>query len=320
MSQQKEIKMLNLLRLLAVVLVLNSHFDSLYPYPLSLLATGGAAANSLFFAISGYLLTFKNDFSKWFFRKIIRLYIPASIWTVIKYFIYGSYPGSFKDFFFDFIWPSGYWFLGAMVIFYALAYLIYRFHGFDHIKIVSATILMVYAIYYVFLLDTSFWNCEASGLTTIPALFKLIYLFFIFIIAYWMKTNKIVIHNQGFIFFAITAFILSAVIKLLFSLDILPYSIQFLTQFCNIVFALSFLVWGVGSEDRYNKFVPKGFINRIDKLSKYSFEFYIVQFLWIDIAKGLSFPVNIVFVLVMVIFSALILKAVSDLIEKFICF
>lgn len=42
------------LKTVAVLLVINSHFDCLYPIPA--LATGGAMGNALFFIVSGFCL------------------------------------------------------------------------------------------------------------------------------------------------------------------------------------------------------------------------------------------------------------------------
>ena len=44
---KKRYELLDFLRVLAILLVLNSHLDNLYP--ISALATGGAAGNGLFF-------------------------------------------------------------------------------------------------------------------------------------------------------------------------------------------------------------------------------------------------------------------------------
>ena len=45
---------IDILKFMAVVLVLNSHFDLIYPGPLDKLATGGTIADGLFFMCSGF--------------------------------------------------------------------------------------------------------------------------------------------------------------------------------------------------------------------------------------------------------------------------
>lgn len=63
-------------KLLAMMLVFNSHMDKLYPVPQ--LASGGALGNVLFFLVCGYTwksgVTYKSTtFSKWYGSKIKRI-------------------------------------------------------------------------------------------------------------------------------------------------------------------------------------------------------------------------------------------------------
>ena len=60
MAEKKRYALLDVLRVAAILLVLNSHFDPLYPIPA--LATGGAAGNGLFFVLSGYCLRLQPGF------------------------------------------------------------------------------------------------------------------------------------------------------------------------------------------------------------------------------------------------------------------
>lgn len=73
-EDKKHLISFDVLKLIAILVILNSHFDSLYPGKLRLLATGGTWGNALFFLISGYFTKIDNDFFPYMKKRIIRLF------------------------------------------------------------------------------------------------------------------------------------------------------------------------------------------------------------------------------------------------------
>ncbi len=67
---------IDILKFLAVLLIINSHADILYPDSLKFLATGGAIGDCLFLFISGFTLSMRNSdtFVDWYKRRINRIY------------------------------------------------------------------------------------------------------------------------------------------------------------------------------------------------------------------------------------------------------
>ena len=66
---------IDIIKFLAVFLIINSHMDSLYTR-WSILATGGAIGDVLFLFCSGYTLLLSNkkeNFIDWYKRRIIRI-------------------------------------------------------------------------------------------------------------------------------------------------------------------------------------------------------------------------------------------------------
>lgn len=76
---------IDILKFLAVFLIINSHMDALY-VKYDMLATGGAIGDVLFLFASGYtlLLSKRNlSFGNWYKRRINRIYPSVFVCTVM---------------------------------------------------------------------------------------------------------------------------------------------------------------------------------------------------------------------------------------------
>lgn len=76
---------IDILKFLAVFLIINSHMDALY-VKYSMLATGGAIGDTLFLFASGYTLFLSNRnlrFDNWYKRRINRIYPSVIICSVV---------------------------------------------------------------------------------------------------------------------------------------------------------------------------------------------------------------------------------------------
>ena len=82
---------IDIMKCLAVILVMNSHMDLLYG-KYSALATGGAIGDVLFFFASGYtiLLGRGGNFFNWYKRRINRIYPTVFAMAIISAFFLGS--------------------------------------------------------------------------------------------------------------------------------------------------------------------------------------------------------------------------------------
>jgi hypothetical protein len=118
---------LDLLRAVAIVLVVNSHLDELYPIPQ--LGTGGVFGNELFFFISGYGLYLGYQASReaiggWLKRRLTRVYEPLFIVATFLVLVGDAHIRTFSDFFFLYIIPLQFWFLPTIVGCYIPIYFI----------------------------------------------------------------------------------------------------------------------------------------------------------------------------------------------------
>lgn len=307
----QRIEIIDLLRLIAILLVLNSHFDSLYPYPA--LATGGSAGNSLFFIICGFLITYEDNFFPWFGKKTIKLLLPITMINLFE--ILG--PGlierarNIKEFVYLYIWPNTYWFFGAITLFYALFYLLHKTKLIDKKYLISFVTIIVYFLFYIFDTNVNIWSVEDSKI-------RFVYYFYIFIVGYWIKESKnnIIYKNKKNIFISLVSFGMTIVIKYLMSKNIIGMYVQFTTQFLNIVFAYSTLLLFLGLENKYKEKINQRLRKIVTSMSLRSFEIYIVQFHIIYLCSSLSFPINILVVIPTTLIAAYILKYICNLILK----
>lgn len=315
---KKRYELLDLLRVLAILLVLNSHLDQLYPIPA--LASGGAAGNGLFFIISGYCLSLRSSFLHHMARRIVRLY-PGVLISVCIQVLLGMKPlGNLSDFVRQCIWPTAFWFVGAIILFDALIWLLDKLKFTDHMGIFTVVMSGLYFVAYFLVVDKTKWSVEAAGLATPGQCFKLIYCFYIYATGFYIKKHGINknLTNHSILLFTLTAvmFIGSFAFKLILVKWPATMPLQFLTQFMVATFAFGALLCGLSFETIYHKLISCRLRNIITKFSSISLEMYLVQFPVISLSVVLPFPVNVLVVLVVTISLAFILHTVDECIFR----
>lgn len=307
-EREKSFFFIDALRALAVLLILNSHMDKIYP--IQALATGGALGNSLFFICSGYCIRGKNKTGGWIFWKLVRLYVPAAIVTFLFYRDSQAHPFS------KYVWPTCFWFVGAMVLFYIAYDILERLHLFEHYKLFLAIGIIFYAGYYILLLDTGGWVIEAPGITSIEGCFKLIYYFMIMFTGGYIKQKKNIRGNIGLykaaILFSVVLLYGSKYIFNKYS-DLIHW--QFLNQVFVFVFAAAMLIVFRESNclDHFGNRKEAGLFKY---LGRYSLEIYLVQFTVIEAVEKFSFPGNLIMAVGLSLIMGFILKQICTIPEK----
>lgn len=170
----RQIHALNGLKVIAILLVFNSHCGKLYP--VSAMATGGALGNALFFILSGYFLKIElSEFWPWIKKRIIQLYPAMLIVSFVYALTFQDFPKNLQTIFTRFIWPTGYWFIGGLLLFNILIYFFEKYNVFNNFVLYSVILWGVYFIWYVLFVDKTVWSVEDHGI------FRLIYYFYIYI-------------------------------------------------------------------------------------------------------------------------------------------
>lgn len=155
-------------RFLGIILITNSHIDSLYPLPQ--LATGGALGNALFFLISGYCLERSyacrtTSLPAWFSRRITRIYPSVIIVTLFVEILLnqGWQEWTATNYISVFVWPTQYWFVGALMLFYLFIYVPMRLQKPVLYLALIAVIILPYAYFYMVTLDLLHYSIEGPS-------------------------------------------------------------------------------------------------------------------------------------------------------------
>lgn len=310
---------IDILKAFAALIIVNSHFDSLYP--ISALATGGAIGNALFFAVSGFLLfPIKQSAGEWMKKKLENIYIPLVPMTVISLFTVKYGVLTRTNIFAVFVWPTIYWFAGAIILFYILYYLLRRMVSQKAFAITFLILVMIYFAYYIFLLDTSGWVVESSGLSSVDGCFKLIYYFMAMLMGKWFRVNSSRPFPHKWLYLLQIIISFGAIYAVKFLMVRIPafYSVQFLNQFCILWLVCAAFCFLIACEPLIReKLTGRRGINAIICfLGSHTLEMYLVQFIVIDYCAELSFPVNVLAAMLLIIGAAHLLHLYTERIKK----
>lgn len=299
------------LKALAAVLIVNSHFDRLYPVPA--LATGGAIGNALFFAISGFCLHPVNiSFRKWFSRRIVRLYVPTTLMTIVSIATYYPLNPSIADIIHVFLWPTIFWFIGAMTVFYVLFFLLKRLETNRQYIVFFVVMAIIYIICYL-RLDTSVWVIESKGLLSFEGGFKLIYYFAAMMIGKWFRihSGKRFGRTTSYMVQAVTAFLTLYGCKYIIAKNTVIMHFQFFNQLSIIWMVVAIFKFALSLEEKEHPHFPLILRKTVFFLSGHTLEIYLVQFLVIHYTENIVFPMNVVLAAVLIMILAGLLKGIS---------
>ena len=134
---------IDIVKFMAVLLIINSHADIMYP-KLSIMATGGAIGDCLFLFCSGFTLFWggQRSFGSYYKRRISRIY-PSVIISVLFVHLISMNPT------FELKELSGGNFIIAIMIYYVLLYFIGKY-ALAKIDLILFGVAMISMIVYVF--------------------------------------------------------------------------------------------------------------------------------------------------------------------------
>lgn len=308
------LQFIEFLRAAAVMLITNSHFDGVYPVNI---ATGGELGNAIFFMITGYLLANikeSDTFPKWYGKKLIRLYIPVLLFTPIELLLGRVEISSLGEFLWRFVWPTTYWFVGAMAILYAIYYFLVKYAGprlgvrgggHSCLYIVLGITTVIFCTGYA-LLDKTAFNLRTNTLAAYAVWFLCMILGLLLRKGTVKKNN--ILHMALVGIFAV----LYAGSKVVISRGAL-LAVQFIPVFASVGFALNLFVLFMNNEALFTKLNRYTGVSKTVKLiSKNSLEIYIVQQLLIWKLRGLFFPVNLIVICLCVLLCGGLLRKISS--------
>ncbi|MCM1162780.1 MAG: acyltransferase [Muribaculaceae bacterium] len=171
-----------LLKFIAVFLIINSHADVMYPC-FSILATGGAIGDCLFLFVSGFTLFLSQPrrFDNYYKRRLRRIF-PSVLCSLI--FIKAVSP----DHVFSTIGLIGGEFILAILIYYFLLYFV-RQYLLHRIPLVILTITALTVVVYIFAFPYKYETGE-RGLYGITTPFRWLPYFIFMLLGAWLGWRK----------------------------------------------------------------------------------------------------------------------------------
>lgn len=311
-----------LLRIIAAILITNSHYEAIYPH--SIIANGGLLGDVIFFAVSGFcLFPVKQAFPKWYGRRLKRIYPVVWIITTI-YLVIGFYQAhSVSGFVKLLIYPTYYHFVASILLLYIVYYLAAKLlqarpERFERrFLILLAVLALAYALIYVLIYDRSYYHIDTVREPMIEFLY-----FFAMMIGLWFRHYKERFLGKGKVWPWLAALLLFAAYfasKLGFSRGIISSDYQFLNQMILLLLLLCLFRGFIGLEDKLHR-MPEKLHKAMVFVAGFAFEIYLVQYALIPRLNIGPFPVNFLLVSGTIFLSALALHKLHDwvmaLIEK----
>lgn len=142
---------IDLLKAIAMLLVINSHMSGLYG-DMAQLATGGAIGDAFFFFAAGFLMQRKHDamesngqkvpFLPFIGNRIWRIYPTVWLWTAFLCLVLGW------PFNLELLLDGGSWFVGCIMVYFVLMWLILHFLPKRKMWLMGLAYLITIALYF----------------------------------------------------------------------------------------------------------------------------------------------------------------------------
>lgn len=280
---------INYLRTIATVLITNSHYSNIWP--IADLAAGGLLGNILFFAASGFcLLSIKENFGKWYLKRIAKIY-PVMIGFTLLAVLIGDYSlASWEDAVRLFLYPTNYiflvWLMLSYIAFYVIAWLSKKYD--KTIEISLAVILGAWLFTYFIFVDKSVYHIDEVEKPFILFLYFASMLIGALFKKHIDKFGKIKAVNIILLFVSLIVYFGS---KIAFSKIQAIVFWQILNQLSILVALYFMFAVFIGLEDWLKK-IPNWLNKTVKFVAGITLHIYIVQFVLIRRLENIVFPIN----------------------------
>lgn len=297
---------IDILKFFAALLITNSHMELLYG-KYSILATGGAIGDVLFFFCSGFTLFLgrMGRFDNWYKRRIYRIYPTVFAWAILGAFIFNQHYGMDYT-----IIHGGGWFVTCIMIYYVILYMIKRFM-FNQLRLVFIIASIITIIWYLMIDKPENYNMYGA------TYFKWCHYFLFMLLGAMMGMSK---KEYKYNFSSDLTKLLSSVIiyyAILFVGRLYPIvsdmQIVSLIPLLYIVYYAYKVCNSVAMKRLYNNKVLGWCIKLIGGLC---LEIYLVQSILFTDKMNRIFPLNIIIMFVIIIFVAYILRCMARIFSQ----
>ncbi|MDR0914019.1 MAG: acyltransferase family protein [Oscillospiraceae bacterium] len=302
------------LRAFATIFITNSHYTGVYPN--DIIANGGLLGDVLFFAVSGYCLTnLKFSFPKWFLKRFLRIYPAVFVITLVFIFFgffdfYHAHISTALTYFrINFIYPTNYYFVIDILLLYIPYYLVVKIKSlYNNLHFIIFGVFAAQIIFYILFINKDIYNVD-----NVASPYMLFMFFLCMLIGAYIKKEKNTFLNTHKLRYGVLTVVLAAGYfgtKTMFAKN---FFLQFQIANQIVLACLLFCLFCFFSSynDKLEKF-PKHLKSVISFLGKLTLEIYLVQVPFIQLFRGLVFPLNWLVITACILASAWLLHFVVD--------
>lgn len=300
MVKQRDIS-IDVLKFFAVLLITNSHMELLYG-KYSMLATGGAIGDVLFFFCSGFTLFLGRErrFDNYFKRRINRIYPTVIMWALLSSAFFNRHSDMI-----DIIVNGGGWFVTCIMIYYVILHLIRKI-AFNHLDIVLGISLLVSLVWYLVIDKPVGYNMYGA------TYFKWCHYFLFMLLGVIMGVHKCI----GKVSFLKDSLLLIGCVVLFYSILLLGRKISLIHDLQLVSLAplmgATFYFYKMCNSDQLKTLYQSKWIGPVMKtISGLCLEVYLVQSVLFTDRFNNWFPFNIFIMFVVILIVAYILRCLA---------
>lgn len=295
---------IDLVKVLAVLLVMNSHMQICYPTKFQVLSTGGGIGDALFFFCSGFTLFLgrKIDFFNWYKRRLSRILpsmiaigiVSCSLFNIENNFIESLFGG------------ARYWFISCILVYYILLYPIKQYFS-EHLPLVFCVLLSVVLVVYFLC-----FNFDNNGMFYGQNGFRQVFYFLIMLQGAIMGKNadKFCYHWWNWLC------LLGCIVGWY---GVLRYTGNNNWQIVSALplFGITYFTYTVGGAPFLKKICGhKIWGNILFSMGSLCLDVYLIQkFIFTDVLNFL-FPLNIIVIMIFVFMAAYVLRGLGVVIRQ----
>ena len=295
----------DILKFLAVFLIINSHMDALY-VKYDMLATGGAIGDCLFLFCSGYtLLLSKRElrFDNWYKRRINRIYPSVIVCALVGCLL--TMRGSLKV-----LALGGGEFVSAIMIYYVLIYVVKK-TALNRIPLILLLTAFVSLVVYIFFFPYKY-ETSSKGMYGTTTLYRWIPYFGFMLLGSWTGLKRDALRFRPVLDFLllIVSGLLFYGIQLMAKMvhDFAPFQIVTLIPLAGIVYYLYKWCHAEFWRKLYNNRYWHAIIMTIGGVC---LESYLIQFSVFTTKMNSIFPLNLPIMVVLVLIVSFICKCLA---------
>lgn len=299
-----------LMLFMATVLITLSHLDAFVPDPR--IATGGAIGNSLFFFLSGYGLalslnaagtdTSQPSLLAYLGKRLSRLYPAVFIVACAMLVTHQIGIASLTDLVAVFVWPTPFWFISAVVVFYLPIFYLARLQP-AGIAMALAALVVPYVFFYS-QLDLSQFVVEG------PDYFKWINYFGITLMGCLVARLKL---TPTFSLFTVAALLMSLLLFLATKLTLFRYDMGHLQFLFHVwLYPIVFFSFHILSSEAVLKPLrATPLFPAIALLAGLTLEIYLTQTAWIHWLEAQHYAFGHTVLLLMALVPVLVFSVLT---------